>query len=281
MKENLVSIALRFQVAERMAEEDGRTLVSLRKEANEARLNELSAKKQAAEATEIILALRIEVSSLKRAMKEMQADKSFRGTGSSAGGGGTGQDGGAKIFAQADQEVEDMFARSARAHILPNTGGDMKQLTSFQQWKIQKFLYSPDTPAASENHDRHTVDMMAEAYTKESLLAMRVTKSRVGKLRSSSSASSLKEGGLGSGPGGSGWRTADESPSKEKLPPMVFTASMSPVRPGGKARELTSAAAMAYTSGLGSTQRPPSPLLSKSLPSSAAAMSGTRKSAGV
>ncbi len=179
MKEDLVSVALRFQVAVRISEEDEKTVTSLRREAAEARMNELIAKKQATEATEIVQTLRLEISALKRTLKDAQNDNranhstNANPSGTSASGGRFDSQPpselGPSLFAQADEEVEQLLATAPKKLFLPNTGGEPSKLTTFQQWKIHKFVFSANTPAGSMNHDKHAVDMMAEAATRESL----------------------------------------------------------------------------------------------------------------
>ena len=58
-----------------------------------------------------------------------------------------------------------MAADQINIPILPNIGGDPSSATPFERWKMQQFLYSPDTPAASENHDKQVVDMLTMAAT--------------------------------------------------------------------------------------------------------------------
>ena len=60
------------------------------------------------------------------------------------------------VFEDADAEVDEMFRNANKITFHPDTGGEPYKATGFQQWKIQKFLYSPDTPAGSLNHEKHT-----------------------------------------------------------------------------------------------------------------------------
>ena len=55
---------------------------------------------------------------------------------------------------------------------LPLTGGDVAAFTPFQQWKVQTFRYTTDTPAGSEHHDYNVVNMVAN-YLKETRAATR------------------------------------------------------------------------------------------------------------
>lgn len=72
MKESLVAVALRLQVAVKVSQTDEQTTVELRKDCTTARKNALIANKRADAAAEIIQALKIEVSSLKRKLKEVE-----------------------------------------------------------------------------------------------------------------------------------------------------------------------------------------------------------------
>jgi hypothetical protein len=69
----------------------------------------------------------------------------------------------------ADQEVDEMMKKGLSIPIPKKTGGNVDEATSFQRWKIQKFLWTPDTPSASENHEMHTVDLLAQAATAASM----------------------------------------------------------------------------------------------------------------
>lgn len=190
MKEELVNAALRLQVAIKMSEEDNLTLTSLRRQAEESRISELVAKKQATEADAIIQTLRIEISSLKRRLKEKGEQPVVAQNSSSQSSATNPSFDSVNVFEQADDEVDSMFANANKISFHPDVGGQPQLASGFQQWKIQKFLYSPDTPAGSLNHDKHTVDLLSEAATRESLHALTLqkeTKSSVVKTRRSTS----------------------------------------------------------------------------------------------
>lgn len=72
MKESLVAVALRLQVAVKVSQTDEQTTVELRKDCSTARKSALIANKRADAAAEIIQALKIEISSLKRKVKEVE-----------------------------------------------------------------------------------------------------------------------------------------------------------------------------------------------------------------
>lgn len=166
-KESLISVALRLQVAIKVSKEDEITIASLQTQALDARTKELLANRQAHEAAEMINSLTLEINALKRKLKaHSDAEKSQL----------------EKINAQnnqmqneiADFEVDEMNEQKDMDKIIPLTNaavlGDNKPpatATPFERWKMNQFLYSPDTPAAAANHDKHVVDMLLEAATAE------------------------------------------------------------------------------------------------------------------
>lgn len=159
MKEQLVSVALRLQVAVKVAQNDERTTVELRRDCSEAKINAAIANKRADEAAEIIQALKIEISCLKRKVRELQtSDEELPDVSNAA------------LHAIASAEVDKMsFNQANKVKFASNTGGHPERSTAFQQWKMQHFLWTPDTAAASQEHEKHTVDMMADAITAETL----------------------------------------------------------------------------------------------------------------
>jgi hypothetical protein len=58
-----------------------------------------------------------------------------------------------QIFRAADEEVDLLMSRPEKVNLLAQTGGDVNDLSSFQQWQVKHFKYSTHTPAASEFHD--------------------------------------------------------------------------------------------------------------------------------
>lgn len=177
IKEQVVAVALRLQVAVKCAQQDEVTTVELRRDASEARLNAAIANKRVEEATEIIQTLKLEISSLKRKVRELQAqDEELPDVNS------------ASLHTLASVDVDKMtFNLENKVKTLRNTGGHPERATPFQQWKMQKFIFTPDTPAGSGEHDKHTVDMLADAITAETLQNMSrhqyPSQSSVGKLR--------------------------------------------------------------------------------------------------
>lgn len=228
MKEELVAAALRLQVAIKISQDDELTIMSLRREAAAARMNEVSCKKQTSEAVEIIQNLKIEISSLKRKLKESTAQRLEASNLSSSSEWNEGN-----VFAQADAEVDVMFATAPKIKFHRDHGGDPNKATPFQQWKMEKFIHTADTPAGSLNHDKHTVDMLAEAATKASLYEFshsRPIRSSIAKMRKSTNSDiltksatlpSLEDVALRKGEKGAFniWTSTNASPTKSPRRP--------------------------------------------------------------
>ena len=77
-KESLVSVALRLQVAIKVSEEDGHTISSLQQELADARRDAIVSNKQAALAAEMIAQLNLEISTLKRKLRSIEAVRSYK-----------------------------------------------------------------------------------------------------------------------------------------------------------------------------------------------------------
>jgi hypothetical protein len=169
-KEALISVALRLQVAIKVAQEDELTMSSLLSQAEAAKAKEIIATKKVDEATETINALSIEVNSLKRKLRIYEsAEKS--------GGGGVDGKGDKSIAGSlvqqhntfntlADSEIDYLFDFTAdfRSQI-PNYIDPTiaKSATPFDRWKMNEFLYAPNTPAGSKAHDSHVLQMLLQS----------------------------------------------------------------------------------------------------------------------
>lgn len=157
LKESLVSVAFRLQVAIKTAQDDESLIATLRKEATEARMEAVLANKRAEAAAELISSLKIEISSLKRKLKE-----SPQATTGAIGDEPPNIPRYETIGQLADREVEAMMKKGLQYNIPRKTGGNTDNASTFQKWKIQQYIYTPDTPAGSLDHDVHTVDMLSE-----------------------------------------------------------------------------------------------------------------------
>jgi hypothetical protein len=173
MKENLVAAALKLQVAGRIIHEDETTISALRKDAAEAKKQYIIATKKEAEAAELIDALRVEVSLLKRQLREKTDEASSLFATSAAS------------LTISDAEVDQMFARFNRPNTREWSGADGssdnfspssrgRPMTSFQEWKLQKFIWSPDAPKFDDWHvakeEERKKDLRDDAAYMESLV---------------------------------------------------------------------------------------------------------------
>jgi len=193
LKEDLVFVALRLQVANQMSALDNYTVGILRNEVTESRRDALIATKQFGEATDAIIGLKREIQSLKRKLKDIQTPEeetdyarheNFSLPMGVGGGSAMGFGGASSFGEEADRAVDRLMTQKIKI-TLPNGISTSSKTTSFQEWKMQQFLYAPDTPAASLNHDKAVVDLMFDAATKAQggSLEERFTKSIIAKKR--------------------------------------------------------------------------------------------------
>lgn len=163
-KETLVSVALRLQVAIKVSQEDELTISSLVAVAEEAKAKEILATKRAEEAMEMINALTLEVNRLKRRVRAVESEKQqLNPTGLLS------SEQQQQMNEYADDEVEEMFEHELRTSVPRDISEKvLKAATPFDRWKMNQFLFAPDTPAASLTHDRDAVDMLVQA-TQEDL----------------------------------------------------------------------------------------------------------------
>lgn len=149
-KDSLVSVALRLQVAIKVAEEDENTIGQLLNETAVLRTNTIASNRQANEAAELISNLNLTILQLKRKLKTAEETKAAAAP---------------KPNELADEEVDAMFDDGDHMEysIPAGTGGDLQSAAPFERWKMQQFLYTADTPGASINHDQHVVNMLAHA----------------------------------------------------------------------------------------------------------------------
>jgi len=149
-KESLISVALRMQVAIKVAEEDEATIAQLQAQATESRTKEILANRMAQEAAEMVTSLNFEINLLKRKLKIAEGDRN----GSPQGNQNDSVQ--QMSHAMADDEVDNMMGT-----IRP------EQAVTFDRWKMDQFLFAPDTPAASEQHDKQVVQMLLNATTQD------------------------------------------------------------------------------------------------------------------
>jgi len=191
MKEALVAVALRLQVSHQVNKMDETTMFELRKEVSDARMSALSANKQFAEATDVIISLKREIGSLKRQVRDVRnmdipdpnaaprltappdaAKAASLKSSEKQGGGAPINLGGQSAFgAQADNEVDELMSTPLYKPRAAGPGGKLpsplksNQTTPFQEWKMQQYLYAPDTLEGSRNHDPLVVQLLHAAAT--------------------------------------------------------------------------------------------------------------------
>lgn len=181
----MVSVALRLQVAIKLAKEDEQTLAQLAAEAEESKARELAATKRADEAVTLIRALTIEVNSLKRQLKAYENEKADSKAAQSSVMSLHQQ---AAMNEVADAEVDALLSSTpAEAQPVYKDVSEvaLKSATPFDKWKMSHFLFTPDTPAASLNHDKHVVDVLMESATQELIddIRTRRTTASLGKMK--------------------------------------------------------------------------------------------------
>lgn len=93
-------------------------------------------------------------------------------------------------YAAADAEVDQMLSDTGSSFAATKFVDRQQELsaTPFEKWKMNQFLFSPDTPAASEEHDKAVVQMLLEASAAQFDDDFRKpTKSGIAKMKRSSS----------------------------------------------------------------------------------------------
>lgn len=171
-------------MAIKLAKEDEQTLAQLAAEAEESKARELAATKRADEAVTLIRALTIEVNSLKRQLKTYEVDKIESKSDKSSMMSLNQQ---LAMNDVADAEVEAMLnnTNTSQAAFKDVSQVALKSATTFDKWKMEHFLFTPDTPGASLNHDKHVVDVLMESATQELIddIRMKRTCSSLGKVK--------------------------------------------------------------------------------------------------
>lgn len=180
-KETLISVALRLQVAIKISAEDELTISSLQQQAAESKTKEILANRNALDAAEMVGSLNYEINLLRRKLKISEGEKSATNN---------VNENYQMSYAAADAEVDQMLADSVGSFAATKFVDKQQELsaTPFEKWKMNQFLFSPDTPAASEEHDKAVVQMLLEASSAQFNDDFRKpTKSGIAKMKRSSS----------------------------------------------------------------------------------------------
>eukprot|EP01032_Pedospumella_encystans_P017696 gene17696-20157_t len=182
-KETLISVALRLQVAIKVSAEDELTIASLQQQAAESRTKEILANRNAQEAAEMVGSLNFEINQLRRKLKISEAEKPGATVNSA-------NEIYQMSYAAADAEVDQMLSENTSSFPATKFVDRQQEMsaTPFEKWKMNHFLFSPDTPAASEEHDKAVVQMLLEASAAQFHDDFRKpTKSGIAKMKRSSS----------------------------------------------------------------------------------------------
>lgn len=191
VKDKLVASSLKLQVATKALENDDTTIKQLRRDLFEAQKVSHDAVSKQEIAADLIQALRLEVIQLNRRMKDqMSIEDTSHSIPQSA------------IYQEADNQVEKMmYSKGIRfntASTTPMQTGTLEvcheprgdnRPTDFQEWKMKRFLWAPDTPGASENCDSDVVNELLHAsmHPQDATGIFRNSKSSIAKKRLHSS----------------------------------------------------------------------------------------------
>lgn len=155
-KESIISVALQLQVAIKLSQEDELTITSLLTQTAESKAKELVAKSKSEEATSIVNQLNLELNVLKRRLNVIEAERIETNAPLSVHHQ-------MAMSEEAEIEVDHMLSASLPLVVPRNISEKVQQAaTPFDRWKMNQFLFSSDTPAASEQHDAHVVDMLLD-----------------------------------------------------------------------------------------------------------------------
>jgi len=150
---------LKLQVAIKVSQDDSVLISSLKTQAHESKTKEIAAERMALEAAEMITSLTYEINALKRKFK-ITDDKSNQSQANR------------NIYKVADTEVDEMMtspsrSKSSRVTRRVECVAVPESATPFDAWKMSQYIFSPDTPAASLNHDKSVVEMLLATTTSE------------------------------------------------------------------------------------------------------------------
>lgn len=159
-------MALKLQVAIKVSQDDSVLISSLKTQAHESKTKEIAAERMALEAAEMITSLTYEINALKRKFKINDNDNKLSSQSQQAN---------RNIYKVADTEVDEMMSspspssksRSSRLTRRVECVAVPESATPFDEWKMTQYIFSPDTPAASLNHDKSVVEMLLATTTSE------------------------------------------------------------------------------------------------------------------
>jgi hypothetical protein len=143
LKESLISTTSKLQVASSAIKCDETTILYLRRDLQESRKQANIAVEREKAATELIQSLRLEILHLKHRLQESDDIQQHAFTGSQS-----------SVFNDADRQVNSMMQRrGVKPTEAESLVREKDRLTHFQEWKMKKFLWAPDTPGGSATCD--------------------------------------------------------------------------------------------------------------------------------
>jgi len=168
LQQSFVEVSLRLQVAIKISEDDESTISFLRKEAADARIDALNAKKQAEEASNTIKDLKMEINILKKKLKDQPSHHSsshHHHNNNTATNSNTVNNTShnreenelSNLAVKADKEVDNLMHNYDH---MPGMSIALPGMTPFKTWKMQQFL------ASAENNDDDNETINTEKVTK-------------------------------------------------------------------------------------------------------------------
>jgi hypothetical protein len=129
-----VSSALKLQVSSKVAQCDNVSIQNMRRDLEEAIKKGQVAHEREQTACALIQSLRLEILQLKRTFQSAKEASSHVGLSQNA------------IIHEADLQVDDIMEQYEVKKEIDYEKEIGTKMTPFQEWKMQKFLWAPDTP---------------------------------------------------------------------------------------------------------------------------------------
>jgi len=180
LQQSFIEVSLKLQVAIKISEDDESTISFLRKEAADARIDGLNAKKQAEDASNTIKDLKMEINILKKKLKEQPLHHTNHHSSNNSihdtHGHGHGQHNNshiqqanqesdmANLSVQADKEVDSLMNRYDH---MPGMSIALPGMTPFSTWKMQQYLASADIEEDEKVADTEKVKKFATTSLKD------------------------------------------------------------------------------------------------------------------
>ena len=172
LQQSFIEVSLKLQVAIKISEDDESTISFLRKEAADARIDALNAKKQAEDASNTIKDLKMEINILKKKLKEQPLHHTNHSSNNHDTHGQhnshiqqSNQEGDmANLSVQADKEVDSLMNRYDH---MPGMSIALPGMTPFSTWKMQQDLEVEDIEEDEKVADTEKVKKFATTSLKD------------------------------------------------------------------------------------------------------------------